>query len=166
MREIKVKELNLENFRPYGTFSQMINPTARGSGIGGMAFHADLEVLELGGAHAAAFSITRVTDQLPPVILALEQHAHCGEGILSLDGDMLVYFGPAGASYPGVLDELDAFLVPRGVMLTIRPGVWHCCPYTVNTGAINVLNVLPERTYANDCVMKMLAEDERVRIVL
>ena len=50
-------------------------------------------------------------------------------------------------------------------MLTIRPGVWHCCPYTVNTEILHVLNVLPERTYANDCTMKMLAPDERIRIV-
>ena len=56
MKEIKVKELTLENFKPFGSFSQMVNPTARGNGIGGMSFHADLEVLEMGSAHAAAFS--------------------------------------------------------------------------------------------------------------
>ena len=166
MRELKVKELTSENFRPYGTFSQMLHPTTRGSGIEGMSFHADMEILELGTAHAAAFSVTRVTDRLPPVILALEYHTRCGEGMLSLDGDMLVYFGPAGAAYPGVLDKLEAFRVPRGVMLTIRPGVWHCCPYTVNTSVINVLYILPERTCVNDCTMKTLSGDERVRIVL
>lgn len=166
MREIKVKELTLENFKPYGSFSRMINPTARGNGIGGMAFHADLEVLELGNAHMAAFSTTRVTNALPPVILALENHSHCGEGILCLDGDMLVYFAPAGASYPAALEEVEAFVIPQGVMVTIRPGVWHCMPFTVNTDVINVLNVLPERTYANDCTMKLLKEEERIRIVL
>ncbi len=166
MREINVKKLTLENFKPYGSFSQMINPTARGNGIPGMSFHPDLEVMELGTAHAAAFSITRVTNALPPVILALENHSHCGEGILCLDGDMLVYFAPAGASFPGVLEEVEAFVVPRGVMVTIRPGVWHCMPFVVNTDVINVLNVLPERTYANDCTTKILKEEERIRIVL
>lgn len=166
MRELKVKELNLENFKPYGSFSNMINPTARGNGIGGMAFHADMEILELGTTHAAAFSVTRVTDAMPPVILALENHSHCGEGIMALDADMLVYFAPAGASYPAVLDEIDAFRVPKGTMITIRPGVWHCMPFPVDAPVVNVLNVLPERTYANDCTMKMLEESERIRIVL
>lgn len=166
MREIKVKPLTLENFRPYGSFSQMINPTARGNGVGGMAFHADMEILELGTAHAAAFSVTRVTSALPPVILALENHSHCGEGIMALDADMLVYFAPAGAAYPAALNELDAFVVPKGVMITIRPGVWHCMPFPLNAEVVNVLNVLPERTYANDCTMHMLKEEERVRIVL
>ena len=165
-REIKVKELTLENFRPYGTFSKLLHPTARSNGLPGMSFHADMEILELGTAHTAAFSVTRVTSALPHVIVALEHQSHCGEGILPLDGDMLVYFAPAGASYEAALQEVEAFVVPRGVMLTIRPGVWHCCPYPVNTDVINVLNVLPERTYANDCTMKLLAEDERIRIAL
>lgn len=165
MREIKVKELTLENFKPFGSFSQMVNPTARGNGIDGMAFHADMEILELGCAHAAAFSTTRVTDQLKPVILALEKHSRCGEGIMSLDNDMLVYFAPAGADLPHALEELSAFRVPAGVMLTIRPGVWHCMPFAVDTDVVNVLNVLPERTYANDCEMHLLKEEERVAIV-
>lgn len=166
MREIKVKELTLENFKPYGSFSQMINPTVRGNGTGNMSFHADIEVLELGTAHAAAFSTTRVTKAMGQVILALENHSHCGEGILCLDGDMLAYFAPASASYPGVLDEVEAFVVRQGVMITIRPGVWHCMPFALNTDVIHVLNILPERTYANDCTMKLLKEEERIRIVL
>ena len=45
--EIKIKELTLENFKPYGSFSRLINPTTRGNGLPGMSFHADMEVLEL-----------------------------------------------------------------------------------------------------------------------
>lgn len=165
MREIKVSELTLEEFKPFGSFARMINPTARGNGVGGMAFYADLEILELGDTHVAAFSTTRVTNQMKPVIVALERHSHCGEGILSLDGDMLVYFAPAGAEYPKALEELKAFRVPAGVMLTIRPGVWHCMPFAVDTEVINVLNVLPERTYANDCEMHLLEEKDRTAIV-
>ena len=164
MREIGIEELTLEAFKPFGSFSKMIDPTVRGSGVGGMAFYADLEILELGDTHAAAFSTTRVTDQMRPVIVALERHSRCGEGILSLDGDMLVYFAPAGAEFPAALEELKAFRVPAGVMLTIRPGVWHCMPFAVNTEVINVLNVLPERTYANDCEMHLLEEKDRVAI--
>lgn len=165
MREIKVKPLTLENFKKYGSFSKMINP-AGDDDANRMQFFADREVMELGNTHMAAFSTTRVTNALPPVIVAIEQHAHCGEGILSLDGDMIVYFAPAQMKYPAVLDHVEAFIIPQGTFVTIRPGVWHCMPFTLNTKVINVLNVLPERTYANDCVMNILKEEERIRIAV
>ena len=38
-------------------------------------------------------------------------------------------------------------------------------PFTVDTEVINVLNVLPERTYANDCEMHLLEEKDRTAIV-
>lgn len=166
MREIKTEELTPEVFRAFGTFTKMTDPVRRGNGIPGMAFHADMEILELGEAHAAAFSTTRVTDQLPKRIVALEQHSRCGEGIMSLDHDMIVYFAPAGASIDQALDEVKAFRVPPNVMLTIRPGVWHCMPFPAEAATVNVLNVLPERTYANDCTMHLLEEKDRITIVM
>ena len=114
----------------------------------------------------ASFSITQVKKALGTTIIALEQHAHCGEASMSLDGDMLVYFAPAGLTYPAVLDQVEAFLVPKNVMLTIRPGVWHCMPFVVSGEEIHILNVLPERTYANDCTMHVLKEEERIEIKL
>ena len=166
MKQIETKPLTLENFKKYGSFSDMIHPAGAGGGIPGMTFYPDLEVLELGQTHMAAFSVTSVKKALGTTILALEQHARCGEGILSLDGDMLVYFAPAGLSYPAVADNVEAFLVPQNVMLTIRPGVWHCMPFAVHSEEIPVLNVLPERTYANDCTMHVLKEEERIEIKL
>ena len=68
---------------------------------------------------------------------------------------------------PGDLfDQVEAFLVPKNVMLTIRPGVWHCMPFVVSGEEIHILNVLPERTYANDCTMHVLKEEERIEIKL
>ena len=166
MRQIEVKPLTLENFKRYGSFSNMENPNGVGGGIPGMTFYPDMEVLELGTAHMASFSITQVKKALGTTIIALEQHAHCGEASMSLDGDMLVYFAPAGLTYPAVLDQVEAFLVPKNVMLTIRPGVWHCMPFVVSGEEIHILNVLPERTYANDCTMHVLKEEERIEIKL
>ena len=91
MKTLEISPLTPENFRIFGSYSRLVEPTAPGGGVNGMSFHPDMEILELGGAHAAAFSVTRVTSQLEPVIAVLEQHSHCGEGILSLDHDMYVY---------------------------------------------------------------------------
>ena len=119
MRQIEVKPLTLENFKKYGSFSNMENPNGVGGGIPGMTFYPDMEVLELGTAHMASFSITQVKKALGTTIIALEQHAHCGEASMSLDGE-----------------------------------------------EIHILNVLPERTYANDCTMHVLKEEERIEIKL
>ena len=126
----------------------------------------EAELRARGEAHAAAFSTTRVTDQLPKMVMALEQHSRCGEGIMSLDNDMLVYFAPAGAAFEQAMQEVKAFFVPAHVMLTIRPGVWHCMPFPAKEAVVNVLNVLPERTYANDCTMHLLEEKDRIAIVM
>ena len=166
MRQIETKPLTLENFKKYGSFSDMGSPAGTGGGVPGMTFYPDMEVLELGQAHMAAFSVTCVKKALGRTVLALEQHAHCGEGMMSLDGDMIVYFAPAGLTYPAVVDKVEAFVVPKNVMVTIRPGVWHCMPFVISGEEIHVLNVLPERTYANDCKMHVLKDEERIEIRL
>ena len=78
MKTLEISPLTPENFRIFGSYSRLVEPTAPGGGVNGMSFHPDMEILELGGAHAAAFSVTRVTSQLEPVITVLEQHSHCG----------------------------------------------------------------------------------------
>ncbi len=164
MNTLKITELTLENFKPFGSYEQLINPTAIGGGIPGMAFYPDLVSLELNFQNPS-FSTTRVEKKFGKTIVAIEQHDKCGEGILSLDGDMIVYFAPASSKYPEVLNDLKAFYVPKGTMLCIHPGVWHCMPFAANTDVINVLNVLPRRTYKNDVSMQMLKEEERITIV-
>ena len=138
MKTLEISPLTPENFHIFGSYSRLVEPTAPGGGVNGMSFHPDMEILELGGAHAAAFSVTRVTSQLEPVIAVLEQHSHCGEGILSLDHDMYVYFAPAFYTAEQAGTHLVAFRVPAGVMLTIRPGVWHCMPFPVDSEVIHV----------------------------
>ena len=49
-------------------------------------------------------------------------------------------------------------------MIVIRPGVWHHAPFSVNAQAANVLIILPERTYANDCEVFEIKEEDRIRI--
>ena len=42
MRQIEVKPLTLENFKKYGSFSNMENPNGVGGGIPGMTFYPDV----------------------------------------------------------------------------------------------------------------------------
>jgi ureidoglycolate lyase len=83
-----------------------------------------------------------------------------------LDNDILIHVGPPTSPRMGLpLDEIQVFRVPRGTAVSLRPGVWHGAPYTVDDRPANVLIVLPERTYANDCEVVLHEPEDRIEIV-
>jgi ureidoglycolate lyase len=159
-KEVKVKELTTEAFKPYGSYANMVKPT--GPKMGG--FHPDMAVMTLGQANEAAFSVTQVQKK-EKIIDAMECHNHTGEGILPLDGDVLVHVAPASRTDKVPMDQVEVFRVPKGTLLTLRPGVWHCAPFAENADVVNILVVLPERTYANDIYFYMVPKDDQIRIV-
>lgn len=162
MRKIKVKELSLEAFKLYGSFEKMEGPEAYHFGAPPIKFYRDMIGLDLGGAAKASFSICQV-EQRPFVIDKTEYHSSTGEGILPLDADVVIHVGPAtNGAVP--LDEMEAFRVPRGTMAVLRPGVWHHAAFASGAKPANVLIVLPERTYANDCTVVELDEKDRIEI--
>jgi ureidoglycolate lyase len=63
------------------------------------------------------------------------------------------------------MDRVEVFRVPKGTLLILRPGVWHCAPFAENADVVNILVVLPERTYANDIYFYMVPKDDQIRIV-
>ena len=159
-KKVIIKELTVEAFKPYGSFANMVKPT--GSRMGG--FHPDMAIMTLGQANEAAFSVTQVQKK-ENIIDAMECHNHTGEGILPLDGDVLVHVAQPSRTDKVPLDQIEVFRVPKGTLLTLRPGVWHCAPFAENSDVVNVLVVLPERTYANDIYFYMIPKDEQIRIV-
>jgi hypothetical protein len=48
-------------------------------------------------------------------------------------------------------------------MLCLRSGVWHHAPFALE-GTVNVLIVLPEPTYANDCTVLELTHRQQIQI--
>ena len=72
--------------------------------------------------------------------------------------------GPASRPDAVPIDEIEVFRVPRGTMVVLKPGVWHHAPFAHNSDTANVLIVLPERTYTNDCEMFEIPEKERIEI--
>ncbi len=164
MRTVKVSELSLEAFSPFGFYADLIDPDQEKIGAPPIEFFRDMVQQDLGGAPTVSFSTCRVEPR-DLVIDVSEYHTATGEGILPLDNDVLIHVGPATPPDADVpLDKIRVFRVPRGTMVVLRPGVWHHAPFTVNDDPANVLIVLPERTYANDCEVFELAEDDRIRI--
>ena len=52
----------------------------------------------------------------------------------------------------------------QGTIVSLRPGIWHHAPFAYNSEYVNVMIVLPERTYANDCTVYEIPEERRIEI--
>ena len=163
MTKITVSELNIESFNKYGFYANMINPEAPKLGCEPIEFYRDMVMLDLGQNTNAAFSICRVCKR-PDVVDVSEFHDRCGEGILPLDSDVLIHVAPASTGCEVPVEKIEIFRVPKGTMVVLRPGVWHHAPFAYKSDVANVLIVLPERTYAVDCKVTELTEDNMIEI--
>ena len=161
--KLKVKELSLEAFAPYGTFANMIHPTTPKIGKEPVEFFRDMVRQDLGGAAMASFSVCRVLPR-PSVIDVTEFHTACGEVNLPLDGDVLIHVGPATPNGIVPLKKFEVFRVPQGTIISLHPGVWHHAPFSTTDKAVNTLVVLPERAYANDCTVYEVPKKDRLTV--
>lgn len=163
MREESVHELSQAAFQEFGFSSRMINPETAKIGKRPIEFFRDMLSLKLGTANTASFSVCRV-EKRPFVVDLTEFHTFCGEGILPLDGDILIHVAPATPKGEIPTEKIKIFRVPKDVMIILNPGVWHHAPFAYQSPAVNVLIVLPERTYANDCEVIQLPPAKQVRV--
>lgn len=161
MRKLKIRSLSAEAFAPYGTFADMVHPSSSRIGAPPIEFYRDMALLDLGGKSIASFSVCRV-EKRDSIIDVTEYHTSCGEGILPLDGDILIHVGPATPPGDVPLECIEVFQVPKGTFVSLRPGVWHHAPFAYRCKTVNVLIVLPERTYANDCTVRTLCGKDRI----
>jgi ureidoglycolate lyase len=165
VKTVNVQELSVEAFLPFGTFVCHLDPGESKSSGRPVAFIPDMLQVNMGGHSIVSFSTCRV-EKREPVIGFSEYHTSCGEGILPLDNDVLIHVGPPTSARVGLpVDKLQVFRIPKGTAVSLRPGVWHGAPFAIGEAAANVLIVLPERTYANDCVVVLHEEEQKVEIV-
>jgi ureidoglycolate lyase len=163
MKRIPLKELALNTFLPYGTYTSLSDPQGIKIGDEPIEFFRDLIQVNLGVNNSVSLSSCRIFKR-PPIIDVTECHSSCGEGLLSLDGDIAIHVGPATPNGEVPLDRIEAFVIPKGTFVSLRPGVWHHAPFTMGGKPVNVLVVLPERTYANDCTVHKIEKKHRLKI--
>ena len=164
MREVQIKELSLEAFREYGYFTDMLSPSTYNFGEDPVKFYRDMVQQDLGNKSVVSFSICQVLPR-PLEINISEYHSHCGQGILPLDNDVLIHVAPGAPNGELPLDNMEVFRVPKGTMVVLKPGVFHHAPWTLNNEVANTLIVLPNRTYANDCIVIEHKEEQKIKIV-
>ena len=160
---VKVKELSLEEFRKYGAYADMLNPDGIKIGESPIEFYRDALPFSLGQMTAPSLSVCRVGSR-PYVIDMSEYHSATSEINLPLDGDMLMHVAPASAENKIDPAQVEVFRIPKGTAVMIYPGVWHHAAFTVDTEAVLVLVVLPQRTYANDSFVYSIPKEDQIQI--
>lgn len=158
MKQITAKPITAENFKEFGSFTDLLHP--EGSSLGD--FYQDRLKMHSSGAMQMAFSPLLVHKPEKMMVTTAEYHNYTQEGILCLDDDVIVHVAPAGKD--PVPELTEAFLVPKGTMVLLNTGVWHLSAIPVNLELAHVLIVLPERTYYNDCIVVEYPEEKWVEI--
>lgn len=165
MKTIKVQKLSRDAFHKFGDYVQLIDPMdepATGDKNAVIAFFRDMLPLEMGGS-APCFSTCRIQPR-PMIVDAAEFHNYTCEGAMPLDQDAVVWVAPASAGSELPSDEVEAFLVPQGTIIKLRPGVWHHAAFATENKPLNMMIVLPERTYANDVWCIDVPADQQVAV--
>jgi ureidoglycolate lyase len=164
MMDIELCRLTETSFRTVGTYHDLLRPEWEKISDGkAVAFFRDILSLRLGTDTVASFSLCQALPR-EPLIDAVEYHTSTEEAILPLDADIAMALAPATPAGSVPLDKMKAFRIPRGTMVILKAGAWHSGPCVLGGGAVHILVALPERTYANDCVVRELAAAERLRI--
>lgn len=159
MYTIKAKPITVENFKAYGTFASMLNPT--GPSLGD--FYNDQVEFPVSGNLPIAFSplVVRKGEML---VTQAEYHDTTCEGVLPLDDDVVLHVAPA--TKEPVPELTEAFIVPKGTMVKLNVGVWHLAAMPIHLDTAHVMITLPERIYKSDCVVVEYPPEQYVKIEL
>lgn len=161
MLKIHVEPLKKESFAPYGAYTDFLHPD--GYALCGDLHHFFPDRLLQYASGPMGFSPISVKKPSRMVIDMLEYHTTTAEGILPLNGDMILHVAQPSGGVP-IPDQTHAFLVPRGTMVRINAGVWHLCPLPVDEQTLFCMIALPECTYANDCTVVPLSAAQQFEI--
>lgn len=168
MKTIKAKALTVEGFAKYGEFQDLLDDESmKKKSIFPAGFLVDLVKLDFGGDTLPAISVGQVFKKERNVVSFLEAHEHTCEGVLPLDGDVLIFVGTThGDPSTFTVDELEAFFVPKGTFVKLNPLIVHGTQYAVEDEEVHVVIMLPGRTFCIDMLAKRLtSEDEQAELV-
>ncbi len=164
MRTIKAVPITVENFRPYGSFTSMLEP--KGNCFpGDNTFYPDQVELNVQGGKPITFSPLVVKKPERMIVTQAEYHNYTGEGVFVIDDDAVIHVAPPSNKVI-VPEKTEAFIVPKGTLVKLNTGVWHLAALPVHNDVLHVMIVLPERVYANDCIVCDYPEDRQFEIVL
>ena len=155
----KAHKMTMENFKKYGAYSDIINPSGAKLGAGGIEFYRDL--LQDDNQGTASYSVCRVKPR-EFIASVAECHNYANESLMPIDGDVYMHVGAATKSDDIDPNDFEIFFIPKGTMVVLRRGVWHHAVFPAGDSTVNALIILPERTYKNDCNVIRLSENKSI----
>ena len=162
MRQLKVQPLTHEAFAPFGQFYAMEQP--QGYALCGELHRFFPDRVSADSNHRIGYSPILVKKPEKMIITQQEYHTTTWEMILPMNDDMILHVAPASAGAPvGHLSK--AFLVPKHTLVKLNAAIWHLAPLPANVEQLAAMIILPECTYANDCTVVDLPEDQIFEIV-
>ena len=162
MKTIKAEPITNEAFAPFGQFYSMDKP--QGYALCGELHSFYPDRINADSNHRVGYSPIIVKKPENMIITQQEYHTTTWEMILPLDDDMILHVAPASAGTP-VTDLAKAFIVPKNTLVKINSAIWHLAPLPANNQQLTAMIILPECTYANDCTVVDLGEEEQFEII-
>lgn len=163
MKQIKAEKLTIEAFAQFGEFYSFSEPDGYSLNGALHKYYPDRVLDTVIGN--VGFSPIHVAKPERYIITQQEYHTTTAEILLPLNDDMILHVAPRTAGT--VANEYaKAFIVPKFTMVKMYAGVWHLCALPINEDVLQAVVVLPECTYANDCTVVDLTEDQQFEIVL
>ena len=163
MRQIKVEALTPEACAPFGQFYAMEQP--KGYALCGELHQFFPDRLTADCNHRVGYSPILVKKPEKMVITQQEYHTTTWEMILPMDDDMILHVAPASAGTP-VTHLAKAFLVPKHTLVKMNAAIWHLAPLPASKEQLTAMIILPECTYANDCTVVDVPEEQKFEIIL
>ncbi|MBQ3181613.1 MAG: DUF4867 family protein [Clostridia bacterium] len=162
MRTVKAEKITNENFAPFGQFYEMDKPD--GYALCGEIHKFYPDRINADSTHRVGYSPIVVKKPENMIITQQEYHTTTWEMILPLDDDMILHCAPASAGTP-VTDLVKAFIVPKNTLVKMNAAIWHLAPLPANNDSLTAMIILPECTYANDCTVVDLKDEEKFEII-
>ncbi|MBQ1377683.1 MAG: hypothetical protein IIY77_06905 [Lachnospiraceae bacterium] len=161
MFELTPKKLTVEDFKPYGEFRDLLGVSEA------PGFFPDLIQLNFGTTTLPSIDVCRVKKADENIIRFVEYHSYTCEGLIPLDGDVVIYVGkPARGFKAPTGEDLEAYILPKGTFVRFKPGVLHGTQYPIDKEFVNLICMLPERTYANDCQFIRFDDDAAAKVIM
>jgi ureidoglycolate lyase len=171
MEVIKAKPITAEGFAKYGEYLNLLdnNAVATKSVLPPFGFFPDLIKLDFGGQTLPTISVCQVKKTEKNIVAFMEAHRYTCEGLVALDGDIIIFVGPPPFGNPPqfTVKALEAFIVPKGGFVKLNPLIVHGTQYPVSADEVHIICMLPGRTFSNDMLFGMAEKDEdKAEIVL
>lgn len=154
--EVSLKKINQSNFADYGEYldESEMTPTASEECFdwwNAVGF-IDIEGRTSLGVVKPKYN-SRFTEEV------FEQHNKTPEVLIPMDEDVILLLAKEDAFKNEIPsnDDFEAFLVPRGTVVTLKPGVWHHAPMVLEKES-RVLVLFKENTSFEDIIVKDLGK--------